>query len=163
MSRENGKPLSELYDASVEAYDKLYMEIQTKKYMLIKSLFKPKSILDIGIGTGYVCRTGDQYIVGIDISFKSLEKARDRCEYADLVLASAEEIPIKGIFDLVLIISSVHHFKDPCRVADSVSRLGRNIAISVMKRYNGLDSIEKCLMNLGFRKMDLWDDILYVR
>ncbi len=163
MQSGDEKPLSELYDASVDAYDKLYMEIQTKKYLLIKSLYKPETLLDIGIGTGYVCMTGIPYIVGIDISFKSLQKAGERCEYADLILASADNIPIKGRFDLVLMISTIHHLKDPCKIAKEISLLGRHIAISIMKKYSAIESLDECLSKMGFKKMDLWDDILYTR
>ena len=163
MQSRDEKPLSELYDASVDAYDKLYMEIQTKKYLLIKNLYKPKSVLDVGIGTGYICITGILYIIGIDISFKSLQKARERCEYADLILASADNIPIKGGFDLVLMISTIHHLKDPCKIVKEISQLGRHIAISIMKKYDAIESLDECLTNMGFKKMDLWDDVLYTR
>jgi len=160
---EKGKPLSELYDASVEAYDKLYMDIQTKKYLLIINMYKPKSILDIGIGTGYVCRTSSSYIIGVDISFKSLVKARDRCEYADLILTSAENLPIKGPFDLILMISTIHHIKDPFRIVKEITKLGNHIAISVMKRLEYQTTFLDNLVKMGFKKMDLWDDVLYVK
>ncbi|HIQ12884.1 MAG TPA: class I SAM-dependent methyltransferase, partial [Thermoprotei archaeon] len=161
MDIDRYEDISKLYDESVDAYDRLYRDIQRRKYLLICNMYNPQNILDLGIGTGYICEVTNSYIIGIDISYKSLLKARIRCGYADLILTSIEDPPIRGGFDLVLMISTIHHLKNPFLTVENISRLGSNIAISVMKRFESSTKIREYLLKHGYRELDLWDDKLY--
>lgn len=163
MDEEGYERISRLYDESVDAYDQLYRDIQMRKCLLIHNMYNPNNILDLGIGTGYICEVSNSYIVGIDISYKSLLKARMRCRYADLILTSVEAPPLRGGFDLVLMISTIHHLKNPYLTVERISRLGSNIAISVMKRFEYSTTIRDFLLKQGFKELDLWDDKLYIK
>ena len=109
-----------LYDASVDAYDTLYMDEQLGKYAFIFDHIgglKGRTILDIGVGTGlyFMILSDNLYLIGLDTSFKSLEKAFKRAlrYYVDLVYCDGEDPPIRlESIDVIVSVTTVHHFRD---------------------------------------------------
>lgn len=85
---------------------------------IVKRLhFKPKSVLELGCGTGgFLAAAGKRYdrIIGIDIAFRWLVIARKRLEEqrlsVPLICACAENLPFReGVFDFILADSVLEH------------------------------------------------------
>lgn len=80
--------------------------------------FTPKSILDIGCGTGRLLRKlrtrwPAATLVGIDASAGMVEKARSLTPHATIYRVSAENIPLEDAsIDLVTSTMSFHHWID---------------------------------------------------
>jgi|GEM_PF-1262211 len=121
MSRASGnRDIGELYDYSVDAYDKLYYSEQNEKYKSIKDSIDVVgyNLIDLGVGTGlyfenFLCES--IYLIGIDLSIKSLYKAYNRGlnYYVDLIYSDAESPPVRlNSIDVLMSVTTVHHFKD---------------------------------------------------
>lgn len=108
------------YDEIANAYDMRYARYS---YPGIKATLKdfvdgaPKSVLELGCGTGYflaeLARSGHS-ATGIDPSARMLAHARSRADCAQLVQGRAEALPFPDAsFDRVIVINALHHFLDP--------------------------------------------------
>ena len=95
---------------------------------------KMMSILDLGCGPGIVTAAlapDVREVVAYDLTSEMLEKARQRCEKAGLKnvrfeLGSAEQLPFeRESFDCVVTRLTIHHFLDPRRVMNEVTRVAR--------------------------------------
>ncbi len=121
MSRASGdRDIGKLYDCSVDAYDKLYYSEQNEKYKSIRDNINVIgcNFVDLGVGTGlyfenFLCES--IYLIGIDLSIKSLYKAYGRGlkYYVDLIYSDAQYPPIRlDSIDVLMSVTTVHHFKD---------------------------------------------------
>ncbi len=80
-----------------------------------------RGVLDIGTGTGFglnvakdVLREKATRFVGCDISPEMLDIAASRMNNAELVLFDGTRLPFEdGDFDLVLLVSMLHHLREP--------------------------------------------------
>jgi len=90
------------------------------EYFLRKKSLTPSSILDLGCGTGAVVKElqsrkiGKEYLA-VDYSKEAIEYLKKnsrgiKTQVADL---SSDKAPIKGFFDLVLVIHVLQHLEDP--------------------------------------------------
>ena len=94
---------------------------------------KDKRVLDLGCGEGWstchYAREGAR-VTAIDISYGALCKARERvtaeglAERVRLVKGAAEDLPFRGIFDLAIGISVLHHTE----LAPTVAAVSRSLA-----------------------------------
>lgn len=158
MDEKGLNELSVMYDASSEAYDKLYEGIQLRKYILLYNMLKGRNILDVGIGTGYLYKNFNGYVIGIDISIRSLAIAYKRGKYIDCILGDGRDPPVRPIFDTVFCISTIHHLGDITNHIDKLLRLGRRGAITILKKLIEYREVEKLAHKNGLKIIDLWDE-----
>lgn len=87
-------------------------------------------VLEVGCGTGHwlsILSDLPIELTGVDPSRAMLEKARRRVARAQLVCASAENIPFPGgSFDLIFCVNAFHHFSDPKKFLRDSRLLLRN-------------------------------------
>lgn len=100
-----------IFDLLAERYDKWYdrhREIYEKELRLIRKPKKPS--LEIGVGTGRFCEPLG-IDIGIDISKKVLEIAKNRCK---VIRADACNMPFKDeVFSTVYIIFTLCFLENP--------------------------------------------------
>ena len=97
------------------------------------SLERPRSLLDVGCGTGSLlatamCRFPDARLVGVDPSAALLNKARRRSELGPVRFGSgtAESLPFEtGEFDCCLSLLVLQEFPDPLRCVSEMRRVTR--------------------------------------
>jgi len=87
-----------------------------------------KTIVDLGCGTGrFTIPLYDRFkstLVGIDPSWKMLEKARATSGRIRLIQGSAEHVPLKdGAIDMVYCSQVYHHMQDKHAALDEIHRI----------------------------------------
>ena len=87
-------------------------------------------LLDVGCGTGAASRAAASLaasVVGIDLSPEMIRQARDLAEGLDNVtfeIADAERLPFDdGAFTALLCSNAFHHYPDPRRAVDEMTRV----------------------------------------
>lgn len=80
---------------------------------MIAELKPGQKILDIGCGTGRLCKQVEEKSVdyfGVDISSKEIELARQACPAGDFQIASMRNLPFEDeTFDVIFHIAALHH------------------------------------------------------
>jgi demethylmenaquinone methyltransferase/2-methoxy-6-polyprenyl-1,4-benzoquinol methylase len=132
----------EHYDREAEIYDVQYFGEQKIKIEYILKSIKIKSkdlVLDLGCGTGFLfqqIRDGIGFFVGLDISVKSLQKARNRVKNISnvyLVRGDADNIPFPDkIFDKIFAITVLQNMPDPIKTIIEIKRSGKAQAIFIL-------------------------------
>jgi ubiquinone/menaquinone biosynthesis C-methylase UbiE len=130
------------YDATAHMYDLRYEQEQTSKYVTaLESLQKQELgiVLDVGCGTGLLfphINRASKRIVGVDISRKTLLKARERARNlsnVEIVCADADFIPLQeGTCDHVFAITLVQNSPRPVRTLEEVKRASKGEAVIVV-------------------------------
>lgn len=123
------------YNQQAAIYDRLWRSYTTKTLTFLQNWaqIKPEAIvLDIGCGTGefekLLLQTNpSQSIVGVDLSEKMLDIAREKCQTYDKVdfrVASADFLPFEdNSFDLVVSASAFHYFNQPLAALAQIKRV----------------------------------------
>ncbi len=113
------------YDRLASGYDQRWRRYTADTLTLLKAwacLSPQAAVLDIGCGTGEFERSvlsehPEQRMVGVDISTKMLELARQKCQaYPNVtfLVASASALPFpEHTFDAVVSASALHYFDCP--------------------------------------------------
>lgn len=115
-------------------YEAVKDDVFSKDDAIVKDLLAGLSgrVLDLGCGEGpYLsvlaekAASGAIEYVGVDPDATSLSVLASRYPFVKFVTANAEDLPEDlGLFDHVLALRSVNHFRDPARVFDSaIARL----------------------------------------
>ncbi len=135
MSRQN------IYDNDLffESYKKLRAKVNANELVEIPAMFKmlPSlnglSILDLGCGYGEHCikyiEMGANEVVGIDISEKMLQIAKNECSTSKIIyknLAIEDLHTLNGCYDLVVSSLALHYIMDFRKAAEEVYRLLNN-------------------------------------
>ena len=134
-------------------YDTRYTEEQRAKYELILAeLNQPRLLLDNGCGTGLLFPLLDNDMVGLDISNKLLEKAKERTsERHYLIQGDSEYLPLRdSVFDTMVSITVIQNLSEPERFLDEsvrVSTLGSTVIISSLKRVYSREEITRLIKN----------------
>ncbi len=150
------------YDSSVDAYDTLYGDLSRRKYMVLLDMLGDGEVLDIGIGTGQICGfIAGRYGVGVDISFKSLHKAAERCESMDLVLGDVREGFLRRGFDIGLAVSTCHHLGLEC--IELLDRYTSRWAAGYIYKFLGQEELERLSRRGGYKLLRLWDENFLVK
>jgi ubiquinone/menaquinone biosynthesis C-methylase UbiE len=148
------------YDLTVDMYDSRYAEEQTAKYTVaLESLGTEKLglVLDAGCGTGllfpHVAKKADA-IVGLDISKKTLLKARERAksfENVHLVNADSDTMPFnKEIFNHIFAMTLIQNAPNPATTLNEIRRISEDNALFVitgLKKVFSLRSFRNMLEN----------------
>ncbi len=115
----------------------------TRNIKVIEETFAPLAgsrILDIGCGSGHLCRAlarRQSLPTGIDVSGAVLTRARVLCPDLDLVQCSAENLPFEdGSFDGAVMMNSLHHVpKDAMERAlrEALRCIGRECRLLILE------------------------------
>lgn len=122
------------YDEMAEVYDHKYDQGPGRTYhehiseQVMGDLPPGGLLLDIGCGTGLFveryCGRGGR-AVGLDLSPRMIERARDRCS-ADWTVGTADALPFRDdIFDAASSLLAFSYFRDPDRMLAEVLRVLR--------------------------------------
>jgi ubiquinone/menaquinone biosynthesis C-methylase UbiE len=130
-----------------EVYDRRYDQGPGRSYhehiseQVLADLPPGGLLLDIGCGTGlfverYCARGGRA--VGLDLSPRMIERARDRVPGADWTVGTAEALPFRqDRFDAVSSLLAFSYFRDPGRMLAEVFRVlrpGGRLALCTLGR-----------------------------
>ena len=87
------------------------------------------AIAEIGCGTGHwlgIAPEGERVVLGLDRSWRMLERARGSGSKALLVQGTAEALPwANGSLERIFCVNALHHFVDPSRFIDECKRVLR--------------------------------------
>jgi ubiquinone/menaquinone biosynthesis C-methylase UbiE len=118
-------PVRQQYDGLAGVYDRRWSRYISRTLAFLKTWasIQPRAmILDIGCGTGEFERLllsehPEQRMVGVDLSVKMLEMARQKCQaYPNVTFctANAAALPFPDrSFDVVVSASALHYFDQP--------------------------------------------------
>ena len=124
----------EYYSAIAGGYNELYREEQLRKLRKIKELVTRRGLLlDVGAGTCLAREVfTDHAVVSLDPSENMLREGDGK-----RVVGSAEELPFKdGLFDVVIAVTSLHHWFLPRAIAEveRVAKSGGQVVVSMLKK-----------------------------
>jgi len=139
-----GKMWSKLFQTDFERKDGGIAYLG-RRHLLSRLMPKHKfdKTLDLGCGDGKLLRelkSKGNMVVGVDISFKDIKKARERIKEEGLdnihfVVADAQKLPFKNdSFDFLLCSEVLEHVAEPNKVLSEISRIvinNKNILISI--------------------------------
>ena len=133
LVKDGDKSVARWYDALSSSYDQLYDREQSLKHSLVLGLFGKSRfdmLIDIGCGTAVFLQRAQQnyvYALGVDVSRKMLERARNRrLRNVDLVQAASSFLPIKGeTVDCTVSISTSKADENFPRMMADVGRVSR--------------------------------------
>lgn len=123
------------YDEMAEVYDRRYDRGQGRSYhehiseQVMDWLPPGGRLLDIGCGTGLFveryCERGGK-AVGLDLSPKMIERARDRCASAEWTVGTGDSLPFRDdVFDAASSLLAFSYFRDPDRTLAEALRVLR--------------------------------------
>ncbi|HXX87973.1 MAG TPA: class I SAM-dependent methyltransferase [Candidatus Acidoferrum sp.] len=159
------------YDATAHIYDARYEEEQTAKYAAaLENLQKRELglVLDVGCGTGllfsYIKQTSRK-IVGVDISKKTLFKAKERARNlanVEVILADADFIPLReDIVDRLFAFTVLQNSPNPARTLDESKRISKSeadIVITGLKKVFLLGDFRDLLQKVGLNVESFVDE-----
>jgi ubiquinone/menaquinone biosynthesis C-methylase UbiE len=129
------------YDRTADFYDKRYQSIQWEKYSLMLDSPLEGCILDLGCGTGLLSEYLSSRMVGIDISFNMLEKARMR---EQVIQADMDFLPFRNaVFDAVVSFTSLQNLPDVNPALKEVRRVLKPGAPFIVTLLNKGSSLKK--------------------
>ncbi|MEN6519143.1 MAG: methyltransferase domain-containing protein [Methanospirillum sp.] len=123
------------YDEMAEVYDRRYDRGQGRSYhehiseQVMDWLPPGGRLLDIGCGTGLFveryCERGGK-AVGLDLSPKMIERARDRCASAEWTVGTGDALPFRDdSFDAASSLLAFSYFRNPDRMLAEALRVLR--------------------------------------
>jgi ubiquinone/menaquinone biosynthesis C-methylase UbiE len=152
------------YDITASIYDRRYAEEQTTKIKAAMEnvhLDKDGLVLDAGCGTGLLFNhVADKAktVVGLDISKKSLLKARERSKSSPnvhLVLADADYMPFRdGMFNSVFAMTLIQNAPDPAKTLNEMKRVTKNdslLTVTGLKKSFSNEVFKKLLRDAGLK------------
>ena len=163
--------VGELYDASIDAYDILYWDEQLEKYSEVFKYIGDDivNVLDVGVGTGIYFDSflkEEYYLVGIDLSFKSLKRAFKRGvnHYIDLILCDGESPPLRlDELDYLISITVMHHFRNPRLFIKRVlSSIKKGVIISFLNKVFKREDIENMLRDSICQIKNILNDYILI-
>lgn len=145
--------LGEFYDwvTQPRRLEKIFHRKREKTtVMLVEKYFKGSVILDIGCGTGLITRhlNSDQ-VVGLDINRWNLKKAKEHANQIDVILADAENLPIKSTsITNVLCTETLEHVPSPENAVNEAFRvlMPKGKIVCSMPSKNPVWSMRKLLL-----------------
>jgi len=157
-----------IFDEFAETYDSWFLNpVGEKVFELELSLLlkavepkKDKTLLDVGIGTGFFATRLRSYgldIKGIDPSEKMLEVAKKRG--FEVKIGSGENIPFENeSFDIVLAMTSMEFSKDPKKFLSEMVRVAKTEGKIVVAVLNILSLYGLSRRVRGFYKKSLFSE-----
>lgn len=148
LDRRESNRLAELYDALSGSYEALYGEEQSPKHDQVIKLLgsrRFRTLLDIGCGNGtFLLRAESMFEngIGIDISTKMLQTAKNKNKKIDYIHANAASLPIRGgSVDCVVSVSMVQANANLPIILDDFERIGTNDSIRAITIFQESETI----------------------
>ena len=168
---EKKRDIMRRYDATAHIYDARYEEEQTAKYSVALENLQNRElelILDVGCGTGllfsYIKQTSRR-IVGVDISRKSLLKAKERIRNltnVEIICADVDFIPLQeGTVDRLFAITVLQNSPNPAQTLKELRRVSKNEAdfvVTGLKKVFLLEDFKGLLQKAGLQVKPLVDE-----
>lgn len=177
------------YDKVSRVYDNVRVGDPEMVHQILQGVHLDDSslVLDVGCGTGnntlLLGQATQARIVGLDISYGMLEKAREKMKHVPLVQAPADCLPFRNnVFHFTYMTEVIHHISTPrtsiqdiyrvlttdgalCIVTQSheqidgrmTSRFFPASAKVDKERYPDIDVIEKYMSSAGFSRVSIQD------
>lgn len=174
------------YDEVSKVYDNLRVGDPDMVYHLLRgvSLEQDFVVLDVGCGTGnntlLFAEATQACVIGLDISYGMLQKAREKSKHVPLVQAPADLLPFTdNTFQFVFMTEVIHHLPNPdLSISDIFRVLGNSGSVCIVtqshkqidgrmtsrffpasasvdkERYPDIDVIGEFLEHAGFSKID---------
>jgi SAM-dependent methyltransferase len=105
----------EFYNAIAKSYHELHGEEQKQKFEFINNLVPIKGrVLDLGCGDCQLASLYELEYFGVEPSQSLVleSKFKDCFDLNNIQLCKAENMVLKGEFDLILCVTVAHHFSD---------------------------------------------------
>lgn len=157
------RELKDRYDSTADFYDGRYRDIQEKKFRAVRKEFgDAEYVLEVGCGTGLFI--GDisqfaEFYVGVDFSHEMLRKASSRAKDALLILADADNIPLKdSIFDAVISLTLLQNMPQPRITIEEMSRMTKEdgkIIITALEKKHSTDEIRDWLLSADIKPLKI--------
>ncbi|PIN74457.1 hypothetical protein COV18_07435 [Candidatus Woesearchaeota archaeon CG10_big_fil_rev_8_21_14_0_10_37_12] len=155
---------ADYYDQIAAGYNQLHGEEQLRKAQIIANEINVKPddvLLDVGCGTAHTLALFNCIKIGVDPSKKLLEQAT-----VPVMHGVAENLHFPNdSFDHVISITAVHNFADVEKGLHEIRRVAKkNIALSILKKADNFEEIEKLITTLFVvkKKIDDVQDIVYI-
>ncbi|MBQ3151752.1 MAG: class I SAM-dependent methyltransferase [Clostridia bacterium] len=120
-------------------------------------LDKSKSVLEIGVGTGRIAvKTAPlcKKFTGIDISKKTIEKAKENVKKADLICADFLEYEFSETFDVVYSSLTFLHIREKKKAFDKIAKILNNDGLFVLS----VDKNRDEFIDTGTSKIRVYPD-----
>ena len=159
------------YDATAHIYDARYEEEQTAKYVAALENLQDRElelVLDVGCGTGLLfshIKQTARRIVGLDISRKSLLKAKERLRNltnTEIICADADFMPLReGTVDRLFAITVLQNSPNPAQTLRELKQVSKNeadfVVTGLKKVFSSVD-FKGLLQEAGLRVEPLVDE-----
>lgn len=102
---------------------------RARELLVFAQLAPGERVIDVGCGPGFVLASASAagQLVGVDVSEKMLETARERAQSARVVRAAVERLPFSDeTFNLAYCRSALHHVLDPEAMLREMVRVVRS-------------------------------------
>jgi len=158
------------YDRIARIYDRQYAEEQKIKINAILTRVcrdERDFILDAGCGTGllFPMVAKAQFVTGIDISKKLLQKAKQytkRFSSVHLICADSDWLPFQdSVFNLVFAITLLQNLPNPKATLEEIKRKSKSqaiIAVTVLKKEFTKEKFTKLLENVQLKILTMKTD-----
>ena len=151
------------YNKISKGYNELHEEEQLKKIEIIKKHLKVSGkLLDIGAGTGISTKPfiKDADCISLDPNEEMLKQSP-----AKQVLGTAESLPFTEKFDVIISITSFHHFnlEKAIKEIKRVSKPSTKYAFTILKKAINFKKIVNSLKNsFNLREFDEEKDLILI-
>ena len=149
------------YDAIAEGYDELHGDEQLEKYRSLKQLgsIEPEeTILDLGHGSGLICKVFTNPILGVDTSSALLAKSPAKT----MIATFDDPLPFEDAsYDWVVSFTALHHARTPEALIREARRIARRgVAVSILRSLPSYDRLASLFD--GWEEHDAGADALFV-
>ena len=157
------------YDKISKTYSELYGEEQKQKYVFIANLIKIQGkVLDVGCGD---C----QFASHFDVDYYGVEPAKELVRnskysiYFDkkrIQLVNAEDMKLDKMFDVIVCITSAHHFSDPDKVFSKLNnhlKKEGHLVVTLLKNSSKNTTIKEILIKyFTLKEFDQGKDVVFL-
>ena len=131
--------IREKYELTANIYDSRYEKLQKEKYFgILEDLEIKEPILDLGCGSGLLADILKRKLIGVDISFEMLRKAKKRKVLA--VQADLDYLPFKSnVFSSILSFTALQNLPKVEKALQEIKRVSDKDARIVLTYLNKFD------------------------
>lgn len=161
----------EYYNTTAHLYSQQYSNEQTKKYIVALDsvkIIKNDYILDVGCGIGLFIKEISElagFIVGIDISIKMIEVAKEKCKNlrnVHLIYGDADYLPLqKKIVDKIFSFTLLQNMPEVQKIIKGILRIAKSdskIILTFNKKVFRSETIKNLINKLNLEITNFIDN-----